>query len=63
MLCNSLAGLDKTTAHRGTTRLKNKRNKQFQSRYWNGKKQVFVGYFDTAEEAKIAAEKAEKAKL
>lgn len=48
-----LAGLDKRTSFRGVTKL-SKRNKSYQARYWDGEKQVFVGYYATAEEAKIA---------
>lgn len=49
--CNTLASLDKRTQYRNTTKFKGK----YQARYWNGKKQVFVGYYATAEEAKEAA--------
>jgi 5-methylcytosine-specific restriction endonuclease McrA len=59
--CNTLAGLDKKTDFRGVTKLE-KRSKKFQARYWNGKKQIFVGYYDTAEQAKEAAEEAKAAK-
>lgn len=49
--CNTIAGLDKRTPFRGVTRLHNNKKKQYQARYWDGEKQVFLGYYATAEEA------------
>lgn len=48
--CNILAALDERHENRGITKLK-KRNKKFQVRKWNGKKQILIGYFETIEEA------------
>ena len=54
--CNTLAMLDKRTNCRGVTAMrgKKKRKKPYTARFWNGKKQVHIGYFTTPEEAKKA---------
>ena len=51
--CNIKAGLDKRTNERGITEIQG-RNKKFQVRRWDGKKQILVGYYETIQEARQA---------
>jgi hypothetical protein len=60
--CNTLAMLDKRTQFRGVTKMggKKKRKKPYTARWWDGTKQVHIGYFATAEEAQKALEERSK---
>jgi hypothetical protein len=56
--CNTKAGLDKRTKFRGVTKLNKKGlTRRFQARVYENKKQKFIGYFSTPEEAKEAVNK------
>lgn len=57
--CNTQASNEKRS-HGGVTKLKNRQNKKYQARYWNGHRQVFVGVFATAEEAQRASAEAKQ---
>ena len=52
--CNIRAGrLPKEGRYKGVTKLKGtkQRNKPYQARFWDGKKQVLIGYYTDAKEA------------
>jgi 5-methylcytosine-specific restriction endonuclease McrA len=53
--CNTAAG-NKNKTYTGVTKLKNVK-KPYQARHWNGKQQIFIGYFSTREEAEEAVKK------
>ena len=55
--CNTLAGLDKRTEYRGVTKNTGSKIRQYMARVWNGKTQIFLGRYETAEEAALVVEK------
>lgn len=52
--CNTIAGSSRNIGkhgYLGVTKVTNNKSRPYQARYWDGKKQVLIGYYETAEKA------------